>query len=99
MGLYIVISTIHTSSIYFIFNPETAMISPQLHVYHNNSFKTMRPIAGNSPSLSLWKPLSGFKRDIHHNVQPIDGGSGSYLVIPEKSQLENTLVQKYDINK
>ena len=99
MGLYIGPSPIHTSSIYFIFNLETAMISPQLHVYHKNSFKTMRPIAGNSPSLSHCKQLSWFKRDSHHNIQPTDGGSGSYLVIPEQDQQGNTLVQKYYINK
>ena len=52
-------------------NPNSGLVSPQFHVYHDDFFKT---VGGNNPkTVSHWQRLSGFKKNVKLSL---DNGVG-----------------------
>ena len=61
LGIYLGPSPNHARSVSLVMDPNSGLVSPQFHVYHDDFFET---VGGNNPkTVSLWQKLSGFKKN------------------------------------
>ena len=60
MGLYLVPSAIHDSSVSLILYLDMVMVSPYFHVQRGDFFGVLHPTVVNPPKLSHRKNISGF---------------------------------------
>jgi hypothetical protein len=56
-GLYIGPSPRHTRNISLVLSLDTGLVSPQVHVQHDDFFETVSPKAGNPAIISHWQKL------------------------------------------
>ena len=65
IGINLGFSSRHARTVYNILNINTATVSPQFHVKHDDFFESVSAGSGNTPSISLWQSIAGFTH--HHN--------------------------------
>ena len=62
----------HTVSFLLILDLQTAMVSPQFHIKHDDFFETVHPSAINPPSYFNWQALSGLRKHEQSFREPIN---------------------------
>jgi len=60
IGINLGFSPRHARTVYNVLNLNTATVSPQFHVKHDDFFESVSVGAGNSPTKSLWQSVAGF---------------------------------------
>ena len=96
LGLNLGPSPRHAGSVSLVLNLDTAMVSPQYHVQHDDFFETVRPTAGHEPTFSRWQSLAGFKRESRPQPAAARGGRTPAVPEPEPSIPVHTTMDPQD---
>lgn len=82
LGIYLGISDLHTSCVALVINPFTGLVSPQYHVWYDNTFETACQPPSNLEAVSTWKALAGLVTTCNLCSWGLDAPKAKHTVDP-----------------